>query len=61
MVMTRIFKRKEKEEGRQEGLQEGRQEGRQEALQEAIEADEQRRPGESLAQAVERLRQSQRS
>ena len=61
MVMTRIFKRKEKEEGRQEGLQEGRQEGRQEALQEAIEADEQRRPGESLEQAMERLRQSQRS
>ena len=49
MVMSRIFKRKEKEEGRQEGLQE------------AIEADKQRREGESLAQAVERLRQSQRS
>ena len=53
MVMARIFKRREKEEGRQEGLQEG--------LQEAIEADKQRREGESLAQAVERLRQSQRS
>ncbi len=53
MVMPRIFKRKEKEEGRLEGLQEGRQE--------AIEADEQRRLGESLAQAMERLRQSQRS
>ncbi len=49
MVMTRIFKRKEKEEGRQEGRQE------------AIEADEQRLPGESLEQAMERLRQSQRS
>ena len=42
MVMARIFRRKEKEEGRQEGLQEG--------LQEAIEADKQRREGESLAQ-----------
>ena len=57
MVMARIFRRKEKEEGRQEGLQEGRQEG----LQEAIEADKQRREGESLAQAMERLRRSQRS
>ena len=53
MVMTRIFRRKEKVEGREEGRQEG--------LQEAIEADKQRREGESLAQAVERLRQSQRS
>ena len=50
MVMARIFRRKEKEEGREEGRQEGRQE--------AIEADKQRREGESLAQAMERLRQS---
>ena len=62
MVMTRIFRRKEKEEGRLEGLEEGRLEGRQEGrlegMQEAIEADKQRRDGESLAQAMERLRQS---
>ena len=49
MVMARIFRRKEKEEGRQEGLQE------------AIEADKQRREGETLAQAMERLRRSQDS
>ena len=61
MVMTRIFRRKEKEEGRLEGLEEGREEGRQEGLQEAIEADKQKREGESLAQAMERLRQSQSS
>ena len=57
MVMARIFRRKERESGRQEGRQEGRREG----LQEALEADKQRREGESLAQAVERLRQSQNS
>ena len=44
MVMSRIFRRKEKEAGREEGRQEG--------LQEAIEADKQRREGESLAQAL---------
>ena len=72
MVMTRIFRRREREQGRQEGLQEGRQEGlqegrqeglqegRQEGLQEALEADKHRRDGESLAEAMERLRQSQR-
>ena len=64
MVMTRIFRRREREEGRQEGLQEGRQEGlqegRQEGLQEALEADKHRRDGESLAETMERLRQSQR-
>ena len=64
MVMTRIFRRREREQGRQEGLQEGRQEGlqegRQEGLQEALEADKHRREGESLAEAMERLRQSQR-
>ena len=58
MVMSRIFKRKEKEEGLREGRREGRQEGRQQGWQEAIEADKQRREGESLAEAMERLRQS---
>ena len=44
MVMARIFKRKEKEEGRRE------------AESEFIEADAQRKPDETLQQAVERLR-----
>ena len=44
MVMSRIFKRREKEEGRRE------------AENEFIEADAQRKPGETLQQAVERLR-----
>ena len=48
MVMARIFKRKEKEEGREEG--------RREAENEFIEADAQRKPNETLQQAVERLR-----
>ena len=48
MVMSRIFKRREKEEGRVEG--------RREAENEFIEADAQRKPGETLQQAVERLR-----
>ena len=48
MVMTRIFKRREKEEGRKEG--------RRETENEFVEADAQRRPGETLLQAVERLR-----
>ena len=52
MVMTRIFKRREKEEGRREG----REEGRRETENEFIEADAQREPGETLQQAVERLR-----
>ena len=52
MVMTRIFKRKEKEEGRREG----REEGRRETENEFTEADAQRKPGETLQQAVERLR-----
>ena len=52
MVMTRIFKRKEKEEGREEG----RREGRRETENEFTEADAQRKPGETLQQAVERLR-----
>ena len=64
MVMTRIFKRKEKEEGREEGRREGRREGREEGREEGrretanefTEADAQRKPGETLQQAVERLR-----
>ena len=48
MVMSRIFKRREREEGRVEG--------RREAENEFIEADAQRKPGETLQQAVERLR-----
>ncbi len=56
MVMTRIFKRREKEEGRKEGRAEGRVQGRREAENELIEADAQRKPGETLQQAVERLR-----
>ena len=62
MVMTRIFKRREKEEGRKEGRAEGRVqgrvEGRREAENELIEADAQRKPGETLQQAVERLRRA---
>ena len=44
MVMARIFKRREKAEGRRE------------AENELFEADLQRNPGETLQQAVERLR-----
>jgi hypothetical protein len=44
MVMSRIFRRREKEEGRRE------------AESEFVEADAQRKPGENLQQAVERLR-----
>lgn len=44
MVMSRIFKRREKEEGRRE------------TENEFVEADAQRKPGENLQQAVERLR-----
>ena len=44
MVMSRIFKRREKEEGRRE------------TENEFVEADAQRKPGETLQQAVDRLR-----
>ena len=50
--MGRIFKRKEREQGRQEG----RQEGRTETANEYIRAYANLRPGESLQEAVERLR-----
>ena len=60
MVMSRIFKRREKEEGRREGLEDGRMEGRVEGRRETenefVEADAQRKPGETLQQAVDRLR-----
>ena len=50
-------------EGREEGLQEGRQEGLEEGRQEtenlALLADRERLPGESLRDAMERLRRSQ--
>ncbi len=48
MVMTRIFRRREREEGREEG--------RRETESEFTEADAQRKSGETLLQAVERLR-----
>ena len=51
------------QEGREEGLQEGREEGLQEGRQEienlALQADRERLPGESLRDAMERLRRSQ--
>ena len=60
MVMSRIFKRREKEEGRREGLEDGRMEGRVEGRRETenefVEADAQRKLGETLQQAVDRLR-----
>ncbi len=52
MSLNRIFKRKEREQGRQEG----RQEGRTETANEYIRAYANLRPGESLQEAVERLR-----
>ena len=77
MVITRIFRdrrvdearqlaRKQAlQEGREEGLQEGRRQGRQEGRQEerelAIRADRERLPNESLRDAMERLRESDRS
>ena len=73
MVITRIFRdrrvdearqeaRKQAlQEGRQEGLQEGLQEGRQEERELAIRADRERLPNESLRDAMERLRESDRS
>ena len=51
MLTTRIFRRKEKEEGRQEGRREGRQEGK--AL--VLRAIGEKREGETVEQAVERL------
>ena len=60
MLMGRIFKRKAKEQGRQEGYREGFKEGFREGYREtAIEYTEayaNLRQGESLQEAVERLR-----
>lgn len=56
MSVNRIFKRKEREEGRREGHREGREEGRRETVNEYTEADANRQPGETLRQAVDRLR-----
>ncbi len=54
MVIPRIFRDKTREEGREEGREEERDL--------AIRADKQKRQGESLADAMERLRrESQRS
>ena len=61
MVLPRIFRDKTREEGREEGLEQGREEGREEERNLALEADKIRREGESLADAMERLRQSRRS
>ena len=48
MSLNRIFKRKEREQGREEG--------RRETANEYTEADANRQPGETLQQAVDRLR-----
>ena len=61
MVLSRIFRDKTREEGREEGRKEGRKEGLEEGRNLAIEADRIRREGESLADAMERLRQLRRS
>ena len=52
MLMSRIFRRKEKEEGFVEGFDEGSRQ----TANEYIEADAKRKPGETLPEAVERLR-----
>ena len=51
MLMNRIFRRKEKQEGFEEGSRQ--------TANEYIEADAKRNPGESLQEAVERLRKEQ--
>ena len=60
MSVNIIFKRKEREQGREEGRREGRREGREEGRRETeneyTEADANRQPGETLQQAVDRLR-----
>lgn len=57
MVMTRIFRDRRLEEAREQAREEARREERNLAIQ----ADKQRLPGETLEQAMERLRESQRS
>ena len=56
MSVNRIFKTKEREQGHREGREEGREEGRRETANEYTEADANRLPGETLQQAVDRLR-----
>ena len=57
MVITRIFRDRRVDEARKQALQEGRQEER----ELAIRADRERLPNESLRDAMERLRESDRS
>ena len=67
MLTSRIFEskrvREARQEARQQALKEGREEGLQEGRQEvenlALQADRERLPGESLRDAMERLRRSQ--
>ena len=47
--------------GMEQGLEQGMQQGEQRAMQLAIEADRQRRPGESLKDAMDRLRSEERN
>ena len=47
--------------GMEQGLEQGMQQGEQRAEQLAIEADRQRRPGESLKEAMDRLRSEERN
>lgn len=65
MSLKDIFRDKRAEAARQEGRQEGRREGQQEGRQEerklAIQADKERLSGESIEQAMDRLRESNRS
>ena len=53
MIMTRIF--------RDRRLEEAREQARREERNLAVQADKQRLPGETLEQAMERLRESRRS
>ena len=57
MLMSRIFRRKEKEEGFEEGFEEGSRQ----TANEYTEAYAKRMPGESLQEAVERLRKEKAS
>ena len=57
MSLKNIFRDKRAEAARREGRQEGRQEERKLAIQ----ADKERLSGESIDQAMDRLRESKRS
>ena len=56
-----IGERRGMEQGLEQGMQQGMQQGEQRAEQLAIEADRQRRPGESLKEAMDRLRSEERN